>query len=204
MSFKTVLYLLLGIALLAGLLYLVSIFKNAFPQSGTTVDTSRTAVITEMRQLQRLETAQFTIEKVIEAGTNSDNAFSKVLFGDRLLLIAHGQIIAGIDLQKLRDEDVKVTGTEVTLTLPAPEILVSTIDNSQTKVYDRNVGFLTKGDKNLEAEARQQALTSIEKAACEGKILEQAGDNAKKQLTVLLTGLGFTNVSITVPPGSCS
>jgi hypothetical protein len=89
------------------------------------------------------------------------------------------------------------------MNLPAPEILVSTIDNNQTKVYDRKVGFLTKGNKDLEAEARQKALESITQAACEGKILDQAGENAKKQMTVLLSGLGFTNVTVNIPQGTC-
>ncbi len=201
---RLLVYILVGLLLIAGLFYLVSWLKNIFPKSELTVDTSRTAVIKEIRSLNRLETAQFTIDKVIEAGSDQDNAFSQILFGDKLLLIAHGQIIAGVDLAKLQDQDVKVSGTTVSMTLPAPEILTSTIDNNQTKVYDRKVGFLTKGNTNLEADARQKALASIEQAACEGKILDQAGENAKKQLTILLTGLGFTSVTVTAPPGTCN
>lgn len=204
MSMRLLVYILVGLLLIAGLFYLVSWLKNIFPKSELTVDTSRTAVIKEIRSLNRLETAQFTIDKVIEAGSDQDNAFSQILFGDKLLLIAHGQIIAGVDLAKLQDQDVKVSGTTVSMTLPAPEILTSTIDNNQTKVYDRKVGFLTKGNTNLEADARQKALASIEQAACEGKILDQAGENAKKQLTILLTGLGFTSVTVTAPPGTCN
>src|SRR5437868_6321278 len=60
-------------------------------------NTSGTAVVKEMRQLSRLETATFTIEKIIDAGTNG-SAINKFLFGDRILLIANGQVIAGFDL----------------------------------------------------------------------------------------------------------
>ncbi len=119
-------------------------------------------------------------------------------------MIAHGKVIAGIDLAKLKDSDVSVTGTEVRMTLPAPEILLVTLDNEQTKVYDRKVGFLTQGNKDLEAEARKQAEASIRQAACDGKILEEASINAKKQLGVLLSGLGFTQVSVSIPAGVCS
>ncbi|MDO8610322.1 MAG: hypothetical protein Q7R95_07265, partial [bacterium] len=63
------------------------VFKNP---SGTNINTSRTAVIKEMRNLQRIETASFTIEKIIDGGT-SGNAFQQLLFGDKILLIAHGQ-----------------------------------------------------------------------------------------------------------------
>lgn len=204
MSLRVILYLILGISILAGIFYVMTLISSLYSKSSTSVDTSRTAVIQEIKKLNRLETAQFTIDKVIEAGKNTDSSFSQILFGDRLLLIAHGQIIAGVDLSKLSETDVKVTGQTISMNLPAPEILVSTIDNNQTKVYDRRVGFLTQGNKNLESEARQKALESIEQAACEGKILDQAGENAKKQLTMLLTGLGFTQVTVTIPPGSCN
>ncbi len=205
MSLRVVIYLLLGVLALLGVFYIFTWVKGFFPNaSAPTVDTSRTAVIQEIKRLNRLETAQYTIDKVIEAGTDkSDNTFSQILYGDRLLLIAHGQIIAGIDLSKLTDQDVQISGQTITMNLPAPEILVSTIDNAQTKVYDRKVGFLTKGNKDLEAEARQKALESITDAACEGGILQQAGDNAKKQLMILLSGLGFTSVIVNVAPGSC-
>jgi hypothetical protein len=205
MSLRIVIYLLLGVFALLGVLYVFTWVKGFLPNaSAPTVDTSRTAVIQEIKRLNRLETAQYTIDKVIEAGTDkSDNTFSQILYGDRLLLIAHGQIIAGIDLSKLTDQDVQISGQTITMNLPAPEILVSTIDNAQTKVYDRKVGFLTKGNKDLEAEARQKALESITDAACEGGILQQAGDNAKKQLMILLSGLGFTSVTVNVPTGSC-
>ncbi len=205
MSLRTLIYLLLAILAIMGLFYVFNLLNGLINKSSTSVDISRTAVIREIKSLNRLETAQFSIDKVIEAGTDKDdNTFSQILYGDRLLLIAHGTIIGGVDLSKLTENDVQVSGQTISMTLPAPEILVSTIDNAQTKVFDRKLGFLTKGDKNLEAEARQKALTSIEQAACEGGILIQSGENAKKQLTVLLGGLGFTSVTVNVPSGSCT
>jgi hypothetical protein len=205
MSLRTLIYLLLAILAIMGLFYVFNLLNGLINKSSTSVDISRTAVIREIKSLNRLETAQFSIDKVIEAGTDKDdNTFSQILYGDRLLLIAHGTIIGGVDLSKLTENDVQVSGQTISMTLPAPEILVSTIDNAQTKVFDRKLGFLTKGDKNLEAEARQKALTSIEQAACEGGILIQSGENAKKQLTVLLGGLGFTSVTVNIPQGKCN
>ncbi len=205
MSLRTLIYFLLAILAIMGLFYVFNLLNGLINKSSTSVDISRTAVIREIKSLNRLETAQFTIDKVIEAGTDkNDNTFSQILYGDRLLLIAHGTIIGGVDLSKLTENDVQVSGQTISMTLPAPEILVSTIDNAQTKVFDRKLGFLTKGDKNLEAEARQKALTSIEQAACEGGILVQSGENAKKQLTVLLGGLGFTSVTVNIPQGKCN
>ncbi len=162
--------------------------------------TDRAAVITQMQSLSRLETASFTIDKIIEAGTDY-NKLNQVLFGDKLLLIAHGEVIAGYDLSKLRPEDFSGAGKSITVTLPVPEIFSVRLDNEKTRVFDRDQGFLTKGNLNLEAEARQQAEQSIRQAACEGDILGTAEKNVKSQLEIIFKAAGFTEVTI-VPASS--
>lgn len=150
-----------------------------------------------------METAQFTIEKVIDAGTNG-NVFQQFLFGDKLLLIAQGEVIAGFDFSKVTENDIAIENGTVRLALPQPEILITTLNNDQTRVYDRRTGLLSKGDKDLESKAREQATNLIRQAACQGNILDTASTNARNQLTALLKSLGFTTVIITIPPATCS
>jgi hypothetical protein len=194
------------IIIILALLLIISgmfIYNRYKTDSGITVNTSSPAIVKQIKSLNRLETASFTIEKIIDAGTNSNNAFTDFLYGDRILLIAHGEVIAGIDLSAVSEKDIVVEGSSITLTLPQPQILTTTIDNSKTRVYDRKQGLLTKGNKDLESEARKAAEQSIRQAACEGKILDTATENARKQLTTLLKGLGFTTIGIEIPQGSC-
>lgn len=176
------------------LLFVYQLFFNR----GTYVNLSGTAVVKQLQQLNRYETTSFTIEKIIDAGTTG-NAFTNILFGDKLLLIAHGNVIAGFDFSKLKSGSVDVNGTTVTLNLPAPQILVSSLDETQTRVYDRSTGIFTKGDKNLESKARAAAQESIRKAACDEGILAEATKNGRTQLTALLKALGFTTVIINIP-----
>lgn len=172
-------------------------------QRGFVVDTSGTAVVQEIRNLQRLETASYTIEKIIDAGTQNDSRFREFLFGDRILLIANAQIAAGFDLSRVADGDIVVSGDTVRLNLPAPQILYTRLDNSRTRVYDRQQGLLTRGEKDLEAEARAEAELSLRQAACEAGILNTAEENGRKQLTAFLSALGFRNITINIPRGSC-
>lgn len=183
-----------------GIFSVVRLFRAP---SGYVVRTSSQTVIKELKALNRLETAQFTIEKVIDAG-KSGNVFQQFLFGDKILLVAHGEVIAGIDFSKLENSNIKVDGTTVRLELPEPEILVTTLNNEETRVYDRKLGLLSKGDKDLEAVARSAAEKAIRQAACQGEILNQASSNARSQLTALLKALGFTTVIISIPQASCS
>lgn len=193
---------LIAILILSLFIIGVLVWFFLFRSTGYKINVNQAAVIKEMRELNRFETASFTIEKIIEAGT-SGNAFNEFLFGDRVLLIAHGEVVAGIDLSQLTEKDITIRGTELRVELPAPEILFVRLDNHQTRVYDRDQGVLTKGDKDLEAEARQAAEDEIRKAACESNILEQASGNARKQLTALFNALGFTKVVLVIPEAGC-
>lgn len=201
MNFNKITYFLIT-AIILVILLLVGWFFVFKDSGGIKLNTDRAAVIREMRSLQRFETASFTIEKIIDGGT-SGNVFQQFLFGDKILLIAHGQVIAGFDLSQISEKDIEVKDQSIRVTLPKPQVLVTTLDNTQTKVYDRTRGILSPGDKDLESKAREAAEKSIKNAACKGGILKQASDNARKQLTAFLSALGFVQISIDIPEGSC-
>jgi len=199
---KTKHFILLG---LIALIFIGIVFlkiKSSENKNRFDININRTAVVKEMRELSRLETATFTIEKIIDAGTRG-NKLQNLLFGDRLLLIAHGQVIAGFDLSTLSEKNISIEGNNLHVRLPAPQILVATLDNSQTRVYDRRQGILTLGEKDLESEARQSAQISIRLAACEAGILEQAATNGRKQLTAFFGALGFAQITLDIPTAEC-
>jgi hypothetical protein len=149
-------------------------------------------IVHEVRSLARLETIQYTVEKVVTADTGQE--FLKVLFGDRLLLVAHGFVIAGVDLAQIGPEDLWVEGGVLYVQLPDAEIFVATLDNEKSYIYDRQVGFLRRGDVDLETAARRVAEEEIEKGTIEDGILEQARLNAENFLSRMLLQLGFPEV----------
>lgn len=192
---------ILGIMLLMVIIFGIYNFSNITRQTYNINDSSP-AVIKQLQALNRYETASFTIEKIIDAGTSGSD-LNQLLFGDRLLLIAHGKVVAGFDFSDLTPDSIIQEKNSVTLTLPRPEILETKLDSGQTRVYDRRTGLLTRGDKDLESKARNAAEQSVMKAACEGNILEEAAKNGKAQLTALLRTLGFTLVIINIPAAHC-
>lgn len=154
-------------------------------------------IIHEVRSLARLETIQYSVEKVITAEL-SQGSFD-FLFGDRLLFVAHGSVIAGIDLQKLKESDFVLQDNVLYVNLPPAEIFSATLDNSKSYIYDRSTGLLQKGDLNLETQARTAAEEEIRKAALEDGIMEQAQLNAENYLSRLLRQLGFPDVMFGLP-----
>ena len=152
-------------------------------------------IIHEIQSLARLETIHYSVEKVITAETGQ-GPFG-FLFGDRLLLVAHGSVIAGIDLAEITESDISMEKNGiVTFRLPPPEVFIASLDNEKTYVYDRDIGFLRRGDVELESAARLAAEKEILEAALSDGILEQAQVNAEGYLFRLLGSLGFSNVRI--------
>lgn len=149
-------------------------------------------IIHEVRTLARLETIRYSVEKVITAETNQGTL--GVLFGDRLLFVAHGVVIAGVDMEKIQPEDLWVKDHVLYVRLPPAEIFLATLDNERSYVYDRETGLFTHGDPNLETAARQAAEQEIYKAALEDGILDLARVNAENYLSRLFRSLGYPEV----------
>ena len=114
--------------------------------------------------------------------------------GDRILFVAQGEAIAGVDLSSLRPEDVRVVGERVHVRLPEPAIFTVHLDEPNCRVYDRTLGWLSRPDPQLESQVRQRALEKITEAARERGLLTTARDNARTTVAALLRGLGAREV----------
>ncbi len=150
-------------------------------------------IIQDVQALSRLETIRYTIEKVITAEENQ--GVLKLFIGDRLLFVAHGYVIAGIDMSKIQPGDLWLQNDVLNVRLPAAEILVATLDNDKSYVYDRQTGVLTSGDPNLETSVRQAAEDEIRNAALQDGILDQAQVNAETSLRWFFESLGYKQVN---------
>jgi len=147
--------------------------------------------INEIRSLSRLETIKYSVEKVItgELGTGTFD----FLFGDKILFVAHGTVIAGIDMAKLQPEHLRFENGVLTVNLPPAEVFIATLNNEKSYVYQRDTGLINQPDINLETQVRQVAEQEILKAALEDGILEQAQLNAEAYLLKFFTALGYPN-----------
>jgi len=150
-------------------------------------------IINEVQSLARLETIRYNVEKVITAETGQ-GAFA-FLIQDRLLLVAHGLVIAGIDMGKIKPEDMWLDQGVLNVRLPATEVFVATLDNDKTYVYSRDTGILKSPDPHLETAARQAAEQEILKAALEDGILDQATTNAQTYLRWFFETLGYKQIN---------
>ncbi len=159
----------------------------------TRINVDQPTVVHQIQQLQRLETVSYTMDKIISG--EHDNAYlPKFLAGDRLLLVVHGEVVAGINLANLQPADVLIQGHNVSIHLPSAEILSTRIDNARTRVYSRDTGLFSSTDPNLESEVREEAERQLRQAALQDGILKIADGNARTTISGMLKGFGFLEV----------
>lgn len=145
-TFNTILSILILVVLAAGVYFIVQTVRESavavtapFQQVNQANEALQTQVsqlmnptptiipdpvtyINEIRALARLETIQYSVEKVITAEVGQDT-FSFFL-GDKLLFVAHGVVIAGIDMEKLQPADMRLDDGVLYVHLPLAEMKV--------------------------------------------------------------------------------
>jgi len=168
--------------------------------SSVTVVRPTPNVLLAVRDLARLESTSFHMERVIDLSERQSQLFGLIETEDAILLVAVADVSAGVDLGKLGEGDVKADPmTKVAeITLPKPEIFHTELDNDRTYVHTRSTGILAKRQEKLETKARQEAERTLVESAREAGIEKRAADNAKRVVEELVRQLGYEKVSVSV------
>ena len=157
--------------------------------------TTSPVVVEGVKELDRLATVRVTESIIVTRESGSDNALDRLFSGEKVLLVASGNVEAGVDLSDLGENDVEVREDTVTIRLPEPEVLSASLDESKTRVYDRDYSPLNlRPDDDLVEEARSRAEERIEAAARQNGILDTAEQNAEDSIRAFVTTLGFEKV----------
>ena len=172
---------------------LLSQMLSAVTGRTISIDVSQPTVVDRIQRLQRLETVVYTVDKLV-TGAKENPLLPDFLTGDRILMMVHGEVVAGIDFSNLKPDDVRVDGKQVRLHLPAAQLFSTRLDSARTRVYSRQTGLLVPTDPNLETQVRQEAERQLQNAALADGILRTAQQNAASTLSSLLQGLGFEKI----------
>jgi len=153
-----------------------------------------TSLVTRVRALNRLETASMRVVHVSTI-TQSYEYVPDGLTGDQLTFLATGDVIAGIDLSQLKQEDVHREGDgTIVVRLPPSQVLVTRLDNRESRVINRKTGLFRRADVHMEGRARQYAEQGIRNEAVSKGILNLASENAEVKVAELLHMFGFQRV----------
>src|SRR5829696_6983422 len=118
--------------------------------------TTGPVVVEGIQELDQLATVRWTESVPVTRKTGGD-ILDRLFDGERVLVIATGEVEAGVDLGDIGKEDVSVNSDTVTIDLPEPQILSASLDEEKTRVYDRDFSPLNVRPDDLVEEARLQA-----------------------------------------------
>ena len=186
---------LINIISFAVLLVIAYFVWNFLQKQEIIVTNATKSVITELKAINKLETAEMTIVKIMEAkkdlidifpSISFDNLIQDALFQDKMIFELEWKVVAGIDFEKIETWDIRTNiDGSVSINLPEVEILHVIIDEN-SKPYDRRIWVLTKGNVEMETKIRNKAKEDMRTEAQEAGILTVAQENARISLWELL------------------
>lgn len=172
-----------AIGLLIGLFFLRLSYLNPPKQIQNT-----STMLKQVQTLSELSTVKYVFEKLVVLED------VKWYGENRVLLVAHGIVKAGIDFKRMETNDIQVSETKISITMPPAQILDGYLDDKKTQVLERTTGIMRSFDRNLEQTARAQAVDDLKRAARHNGILKEADERARIQVKNLFLQLGFTEV----------
>ncbi len=192
----------------AGVLALAAAIPNLNPFGTETRDRSQPPLLKSLQRLSEYRAATANMQVVVDI-EQDDKILPSFLKGRRTLLVAAGNVDAGVSFAGLDAGAVAVSKdrTTVTVDLPRAELSPARLDLRRTRVYDQQRGVLDRvGDAFSEDPDEQRALLAqaqdkLTAAAREdGQLRIAAERNTRSMLENLLHGLGFERVTVRFPP----
>ncbi len=216
------LLLFVGLAALAFAIYMMQNRAEEEPVETIT----REGVITQIQQLNRLQTVAFSVDTII----TSERAGSWMkLWQDeqKALFIAKGRVQAGIDLSAITpgmvqvippteasdatDSDEQATSTDmlasalpkITITIPPSEVFAVYLDDIEIYDWQTGVFGMMQVDPAILAQAQSMAKAEVLERACRGDVMTMALQNAQTQLQQLFAMTGAVVTVTTQRAGAC-
>ncbi|MEO5801944.1 MAG: DUF4230 domain-containing protein [Verrucomicrobiota bacterium] len=177
----------IAIVLLFGIM--VGLFFQKFSRVNQPPQIQNTStLLKQVQTISELSTVKYVFEKLVVLEDVKWYGENKVL------LVAHGIVKAGIDFQRLGTNDIRVSEKKISIALPPPQITDAYLDDKKTQVLERSTGLMRSFDRDLEQNARRQAVDDLKRAARANGILKEADERARAQLKNLFQQLGFSEV----------
>lgn len=195
-ALKYISRILITICIIIALLFARKIFQKYEHKWDVNINLiDKSTVIAQLRLISKLETAEVTISKTLSANTelsdwlewyDFDNYINDVLFHDSMAFSLTWKVVAGIDLEKIQEWDIKrhLDGS-ISIKLPEAEILYVTID--ENAIPQRQLWLLAGWwNAGMETEIRNHAKKEMTEDAIKAWILDAANEKAYSSLQSLL------------------
>lgn len=187
-AFFTILTLLilLGVGVALGIAFTSGGLLGLFGVSSQPT-ISAVTVLERVQSLAALTTSRYNFSSLVTSERQMPPLLAAI-YGERQILLATGYIDAGVDLADLTAEDILITDDVLTLRLPRAALTACALDETATRVIERDSGIFAPNAPTLDGDARRFALAQFREQALESGILQEAEDEARAVITALLLG----------------
>ena len=151
--------------------------------------TTHQEVIEKIEAIGKLELVRMDLQDVIE-----HQVIRQWLPNAKAILIAYGEAAGCIDLQKIKPDDIYVSGDSISIQLPQPELCYCKVDHNKSRIMDTQFNFLSGA--NIVDGAYKEAEKQMTRTVLKAGILEQTKTNAIAFFFPFFQSMGFKHCYI--------
>lgn len=168
----------------------------AAPEEAPVETINQHVVLEEIEKMGRLELVRYNFKEITELNERNKRYLGLFDVPDsRVVVISHGEAVGCIDLQKIRERDIRLQGDSLVMVrLPEPELCYYKLDMENTRIYSVEKQVYYKKEAALMERALRLAEREMRDAALRSGILEQARENAESILKPLLENISGRSV----------
>jgi len=158
----------------------------------------RSLVVSKIKSAAKLATTEFTLHKTILA--TRDKKLLLLIPLNSALFVAYTEAVvtAGIDVNKLKKDDIVIQGNSISITLPPVEVINFSYPFSHYQI-DKELSqdeFMNKFTLLDHEELYRQSEMEIRSLLKQIGVVEQTEDKTRQLMENLLKNLGYTEVYI--------
>lgn len=186
MKIKYITYLTLFVL---GVVVGSSITYALLKERSTDTAVTHALVVDKIESLGRLEVVKYNIQDIMEY-----KKMRQWLPNAKAALLISGEIVACVDLAKINEKSVVISGDSIALLLPPPEICQVKVNHSKSKIYDMTYGLWESA--MLMDEAYKYAENELIVQSKRLNLMREAKENTESALRPMLNAFGFKHITI--------
>lgn len=163
----------------------------------------RALVVGKIQKASQLATTEFTIDKLVFGVKNKRILWAIKLNEAQFLAQSKAIVKTGIDLQKIKEEDIKIDGQKISLLLPPIEVVNFSYPAESFSKIDilTSNAFTTKITLDDQEDFFRQAELDVRNSLQYMDMVETTKKNTRTMLHAMLQNLGYNEIYIDFKDG---
>jgi len=173
--------------------------ENLFVEQPAVILPDPTVIVNSVQKMARVETYVATYQRIYTYAVDQEYLFGAC--GKKMVFVASGQAVAGIDFSQFQEGDIEVVDVDtVRIKMPQSQIFNVFLNENESQVVSIQYGIFAAIDNQLETAVRQYAQNDLVTIANNSDILTIAQLNGEDFIRDFLLKLAFSNVEFVTDP----